>query len=261
MDGTLVIILKTNKDDVHQIIGRQGSFTMLLPGDEKYIKHGRTTSMTPSSDDLAITLVIRLMHSQKGTSAAPAVMSGSTCLTTPNRVSDWGNLAASKILTCRTVMGEVTKDRSIWLILEQNPGLLISATHDSGHFSPGDIIASSAGSEMLSIEPSVLTGSIKGSTAAGGAVAIYLNHDYVTIFQCDTSGSSAGGTVKFIFDAGRHKQNTTLMNLSLSNRNSIRCLTNTNRWPALKEPLLYLGDALVHSRLPFCNSSYWELAA
>ena len=30
--------------------------------------------------------------------------------------------------------------------------------------------------------------------------------------------------------------------------------------PALKEPLLYLGDALVHSRLPFCNSSYWELS-
>ena len=149
------------------------------------------------------------------------------------------------------------KDQSTWLILEQSPGLVISATYDSGHFSPGDIVTSSAGSEMLSIEPSVLMGSVKGSIAAGGAVAIYLNHDYVTILQRDTT---AGGTIKFIFDAGRHRQNTTLMNLSLSNRNSIRCLANTNRWPALKEPLLYLGDALVHSRLPFCNSSYWELS-
>ena len=203
MDGTLVIILKTNKDDVHQIIGKQGS-TMLLPGGEGYIKHGRATAMTPGSDEFTITLVIRLMHLQKGTNAVPAVMSGSTCLTTPNRASDWGGLAAPKILTCRTIMGEVIKDRSTWLILEQNPGLLISATYDSRHSSPGGIATSSAGPGVLSIEPSVLMGSVKGSIAAGGAVAIYLNHDYVTILQRDTS---AYGTVK------------------LSNRNSLpwRC--------------------------------------
>ena len=34
MDGTLIIVVKTNKDDIHQITGKQGSFTMLLPGDE-----------------------------------------------------------------------------------------------------------------------------------------------------------------------------------------------------------------------------------
>ena len=44
------------------------------------------------------------------------------------------------------------------------------------------------------------------------------------------------------------------------NQNTVRCLTNTTRWPALKEPILYLGNALAHSRLPFCNSSYWELS-
>ena len=257
MDGTLIIILKTNKEDSHQIIGRQGSFTMLLPGDEEYIKHGRTTTMAPGSTDFAITLVLRLMHPQKGTNAAADVMSGATVLTTPNRVSDWENLAESKILTCRTIMGQVPWDRSIRQILEQNPGLLIPATQDCSHFSPGDIITSSAGSEMLSLEPSVLMGSVKGSSAAGGAVAIYLNHDYVTILERSTV---AGGTVRFIFDAGRHRQNTTLMQLSLSNQNTIRCLTNTTRWPALKEPILYLGDALVHSRFPFCNSSYWDLS-
>ena len=94
MDGILIIILKTNKDDSHQIIGRQGSFTMLLPGDEDYIKHGRTTTMAPGSTDFAITLVLRLMHPQKGTNAAAEVMSCATVLTTPNRVSDWDDLAA-----------------------------------------------------------------------------------------------------------------------------------------------------------------------
>jgi hypothetical protein len=257
MDGILIIILKTNKDDSHQIIGRQGSFTMLLPGDEDYIKHGRTTTMAPGSTDFAITLVLRLMHPQKGTSAASEVMSCATVLTTPNRVSDWDDLAASKILTCRTIMGAVPMDRSVEQILDQNPGLLIPAIQGGSHFSPGDIITSSAGSEMLSIEPSVLMGSVKGSNAAGGAVAIYLNHNYVTILE---RSAIVGGTVRFIFDAGRHRQNTTLMQLSLLNQNTIRCLTNTTQWPALKEPILYLGDALVHSRLPFCNSSYWDLS-
>ena len=200
MDGTLIIILKTNKDDSHQIIGRQGSFTMLLPGDEDYIKHGRKTTMAPGSNDFAITLVLRLMHPQKGTSAAAEVMSGATVLTTPNQVSDWENLADSKILTCRTIMGPVPKDRSVRQILEQNPGLLIPAIRGGSHFSPGDIITSSAGSEMLSIEPSVLMGSVKGSSAAGGAVAIYLSHNYVTILERSTV---VGGTVRFIFRCGK----------------------------------------------------------
>ena len=141
----------------------------------------------------------------------------------------------------------------------QLPGLLIPAIQGSSHLSPGDIVTSSAGSEMLSIEPSVLMGSVKGSNAAGGAVAIYLSHNYVTVLERSTS---IGGTIRFIFDAGRHRHNTTLMQLSLLNQNTVRdrCLTNTTRWPALKEPILYLGNALVHSRLPFCNSSYWELS-
>ena len=59
---------------------------------------------------------------------------------------------------------------------------------------------------MLSIEPLVLMGSVKGSNAAGGAVAIYLNHDYVTVLERSTS---AGGMIWFIFGAGQHRQNTT----------------------------------------------------
>ena len=55
---------------------------------------------------------------------------------------------------------------------------------------------------MLSIEPSVLMGSVNGSNAAGGAVAIYLNHNYVTILERSTI---VGGTVRFVFDAGRHR--------------------------------------------------------
>ena len=144
-------------------------------------------------------------------------------------------------------MGRVPKDRSVELTLEQNPGLLIPAIQGSSHLSPGDIVTSSAGSEMLSIEPSMLMGSVKGFNAAGGAVAIYLNHNYVTILE---RGTGVGSTVRFIFVAGRHRQNTTLMKLSLLNQNTIRCLTNTTRWPALKEPIL------VHSRFPFCNFSY-----
>ena len=119
--------------------------------------------MAPGLTDFAITLVLRLMHPQKGTSAAAEVMSGATSLSTPNRVSDWSNLAASKILTCRTIMGRVPKDRSVEQILEQNPGLLIPAIQGSSHFSPGDIVTSSAGSEMLNIEPSVLMGSKRWS--------------------------------------------------------------------------------------------------
>jgi hypothetical protein len=106
MDGTLIIVLKTNKDDTHQITGKQGSFTMLLPGDEEYTKHRRATTMAPGS----ITLVLRMMHPHKGTNAAAEVMSGATSLTTPNQVSDWSNLAASKILTCRTIMGAVPRE-------------------------------------------------------------------------------------------------------------------------------------------------------
>ena len=82
---------------------------------------------------------------------------------------------------------------------------------------------------MLSIEPSVLMGSLKGSNAAGGAVAIYLNHNYATILE---RGTGVGSTVRFVFDAGRHRQNATLMKLSLLNQNTIRCLTDTTRWPA-----------------------------
>ena len=41
-------------------------------------------------------------------------------------------------------------------------------------------------------------GSIKGPIAAAGAVAIYLNHDYVTVLEHSTS---AGGRIRFIFDA------------------------------------------------------------
>ena len=97
----------------------------------------------------------------------------------------------------------------------------------------------------------------RGFSAAGGAVAIYLNHDYVTVLERSTS---SGGKIRCIFVVGRHKHNTTLMQLFLLKRNTIRCLTNTTRWPALKEHLLYLGDDLIHNRLPFCNSSYWELS-
>ena len=105
--------------------------------------------MAPGSTDFAITLVLRMMHPHKGTNAAAEVMSGATSLTTPNQVSDWSNLAASKIFTCRTIMGAVPRDRSIDQILEQNPGLLIPAIQGSRHLSPRDIVTSSAGSEMV----------------------------------------------------------------------------------------------------------------
>ena len=120
----------------------------------------------------------------------------------------------------------LSRDRSVDQILEQNPGLPIPAIQGSSHLSPGNIVTSSAGSEMLSIEPSVLMGSVKGSNAAGGAVAIYLSHNYVTIRECSTS---IGGAIRFIFNAGRHRHNTTLMQLSLLVRNKVRCLTNTTR--------------------------------
>ena len=140
-----------------------------------------------------------MMHPQKGTNAAAAIMSGTTNLATPNRVSDWGNLAASSILTCRTIMRRVPKDRSVKRILEQNSCRTANLCHiqDSSHFSPGDIATSSAGSEMLSIDPSGLMGSGKGSNAAVGAVAIYLNHDYVTVLERSTS---AGGKARSVFD-------------------------------------------------------------
>ena len=55
-------------------------------------------------------------------------------------------------------------------------------------------------SEMLSLEPNLSIGAVKGSKLAGGAVAIYLSPEYVTILQYDIS---VGGKVRIIFDAGR----------------------------------------------------------
>ena len=67
--------------------------------------------------DFAITMAIRLTCPTKETTAALEIMSGEIKLTTDNQVTDLTDLASSKILTCRTIMGRVMFDTSIRKIL------------------------------------------------------------------------------------------------------------------------------------------------
>ena len=263
MDGTLVLVQHDkvhSKDgkmvyDSQQVTGSQGTVTLMLPHNEDYIKHGRTNKMGKS--DFAITMVIRLMCPTKGTTAAPEIMSGEIKLTTDNQVTDWTDLSASKILTCRTIMGTVMFDRSIKKILAKNPGVLLR-NNDKEFLNPGDIVLNTKASEMLSLEPNLSMGAVKGSQRAEGAVAVYLSPGYVTIVNYDIS---VGGKVRFIFDAGRRKANTTVMKESIIHGHPVRCLAKATTWPGLYKPcVLYLADAIIERRIPACSSSYWELS-
>ena len=98
-------------------------------------------------------------------------------------------------------------------------------------------------SEMLSLEPNLSMGAVKGSQRAEGAVAVYLSPGYVTIVNYDIS---VGGKVRFIFDAGRRKANTTVMKESIIHGHPVRCLAKATTWPGLHKPcVLYLADAII----------------
>jgi hypothetical protein len=262
MDGTLVLVQhdkvhsKCGKlvNDSQKVTGRQGTVTLMMPYNENYVKHGRTNKM--EEGDFAITMVIRQMCPTKGTTAAPEIMSGEIRLTSDNQVTDWTDLSASKIMTCRTIMGRIMFDRSIKKILEKNPGILLR-NNDKEFLNPGDIVLNAKASEMLSLEPNVAMGAVMGSQQAGGAVAIYLSPGYVTILNYNID---VGSQVRFIFDAGRHKANTTIMEASIIHGHPVRCLAKATTWPGIHKPcVLYVADAIIERRIPACSSSYWEL--
>lgn len=167
--------------------GTAGSMTIMAPGSDRLVKHGRSTASFNGSDEVGMSLILRMHKAAvdvghwRYASCADNVFVSNGGVTTMDERStnigiDWARPAQSRLLVGRTMAGEISRlEPSISACIHANRSfgnelILHLANPDCTRFTPGDVFKNQYCLCVLGFESNDVAGAIKGSKAAGGAV-------------------------------------------------------------------------------------------